>query len=93
MERIKETIKTVFSDWEGKNKEGAPGEIKDILKKVLAKNALVHVKLFNFRKGILSIKVDSSTWLYYLNLQKDDLLVKLREYLNTIKSIRFSLGD
>lgn len=93
MERINQTIRTVFGDWEGKNKEGAPAEIKDILKKVLAKNALAHVQSFYFRKGVLSIKVDSSTWLYYLNLQKEDLLVKLRKYLGTIKSMRFSLGD
>jgi len=93
MEQIKDTLKNIFNELQEKNKAGASSGLEGILKKVLAKNALRHVKLYNFRKGVLSIKVDSSTWLYYISLQKEDLLVKLRKNLEGLKDIRFSLGD
>jgi len=92
MEEIKNTIQRVFQEWHIKNKAGDSGELGKLLKKILAKKALKHVKLYNFRNGVLSIKVDSSTWAYYLSLQKEDLLGKLRSELTTIKEIRFSLG-
>lgn len=93
MESIKETLQGVFRNLEGRNKENLSDDIGGILKKILAKKAIQHVKLYNLRKGILSIKVDSSTWLYYLNLQKGDLLAKLRAESVIVKDIHFSLGD
>ncbi|MCU0651365.1 MAG: DUF721 domain-containing protein [Candidatus Omnitrophica bacterium] len=93
MEPIKNTIQQVFEGWQGKNKPVSSDEPGAWLKKTLAKKALSHVKLYNFRKGILSIKVDSSTWLYYLSVQKQDLLKKMQRESEAIKDIRFSLGD
>lgn len=93
MESIKEVLQNVFLNLEAGDKKISSDDIGGILKKIIAKKAVKHVKLYNFRKGILSIKVDSSTWLYYLNLQKRDLLAKLREKSETVKDIHFSLGD
>lgn len=93
MEHIKETVRAVFKGWHDKDKQGPSDEVAVVLKKVLAKKALEHVKLYNFRKGVLSIRVDSSTWLYYLNLQKEDILSKVRKGCAPVKDIRFSLGD
>jgi len=93
MEPIKNTIQQVFEGWQGKNKLAVADEPGAWLKKTLAKKALSHVKLYNFRKGVLSIKVDSSTWLYYLSVQKEDLLKKIRRESAAVKDIRFSLGD
>jgi len=93
MELIKETLINVFKDLEKKNKSGFSEGLENIFKKVLAKKAIKHVKLYNFRNGVLSIKVDSSSWLYYLNLQKAALLVKFQKETDLVKDIRFSLGD
>jgi len=93
MEHIKETVRAVFKEWHDKEKQGSCDEVAAALKKVLAKKALEHVKLYNFRKGVLSIRVDSSSWLYYLNLQKEDILNKLHRGCAPVKDIRFSLGD
>ena len=93
MEPIKNTIQQVFEEWQGKNKSAVSDDPGAWLKKTLAKKALLHVKLYNFRQGVLSIKLDSSAWLYYLSVQKHDLLKKIQRESKAVKDIRFSLGD
>jgi len=92
MEQIKDTIQAVFREWQAPDKQGSSQEPAALLKKVLAKKALKHVQLYNFRKGVLSVKVDSASWLYYLNLQKETLLAQLKKESTTIKDLRFLLG-
>ncbi len=74
----------------GKQSKDNPDEL---LKKALTKRQSQHIKFKYFRKGTLGITVDSSTWLYFLNLQKEDLLVKLSGKFTGIKDIRFSIGQ
>ncbi len=93
MEQIKNTIQQVLEALEKKKTGTDSDDPKSILKKVLAKKAFGHVKLYNFRKGILTVKVDSSVWVYYLNLQKEDLLKKISKETRDVKDIRFCLGD
>lgn len=92
MEQIKDTVWHLLEEMEKKKTFPATDEPQELLKKVLAKKAMRHVKLYNFRKGVLTVKVDSSVWLYYLNLQKEELLERLSKENNQIKDIRFSLG-
>lgn len=77
------------------NKKGGADESdpQDWLRKVLTKRELGHIKFQYLRKGILGIKVDSSSWLYSLNLKKEGLLNKLKKYSDQIKEIRLSIGD
>jgi len=93
MEKISETIQSVFKELV--NKKVADGGVKPEgwLKKVLTKKELGHIKLHYFRKGILGLSVDSSVWMYSLNLKKDSLLKKLKECSQEIKEIRFSIGE
>jgi len=93
MELIKETIKGVFEDLLTKQKETAQANPEDFLKKILTKKEFRHIRVKYFRKGILCINVDSSSWHYFLNLRKKDLLLKLRKDISEIKDIRFYLGD
>jgi hypothetical protein len=48
------------------------GPLKDdpeaLLEKALTKDELAHARLNYFKRGVLNIKVDSSTWLYHLSL-------------------------
>ena len=93
MEIIKDTVKNVMQAWEGKEKVSRKDNPEVLLKKVLSKKEWGHIKLNYFSKGILSINVDSSTWLYHLGLQKEDLLAKLRKKSEAIQDIRFRLGE
>jgi len=90
-----ETIKSVVADViDGlKTKKSVKGEPEFLLKRVLPKKELSHVKFRYLRKGVLGITVDSSGWLYQLNLQKPQLLVKLSKKSGAIKDIRFYIGD
>jgi len=64
-----------------------------LLKKALTKKELRHIKFHYFRKGMLGIKVDSSVWLYSMNLKKEKLISKLNSASTLgVKDIRFVLG-
>jgi len=93
MEKIKDTIELVIQDLlskkSGLNDEGPQAWIR----KVLTKKELGHIKLQYFRKGILGLSVDSSSWMYSLNLKKEALLSKLKKCSQDIKDIRFNIGD
>jgi hypothetical protein len=93
MEEIKETVKKLLGELKAKNTGLFTDDPENLLKKVLAKQAFEHIKLYTFRNGILNVSVDSSTWLYYLSLQKKELLKKMRGLTDKVKDIRFSLGE
>ncbi len=93
MERIKDTIKGIMEDWKVKKPKKSDDDPEGLLKKILSKRELAHIKLHYFKKGILGLNVDSSSWLYRLNLDKEGLLLKLNQKNNTIKDIRFRIGE
>lgn len=95
MEAIKDTVINVIKELSLKKTGGADkGDPEDKLKKSLTKKELQHIKIHYFRKGILGIKVDSSSWLYSLNLKKEKLLVKLNTSPPAgVKDIRFVIGE
>lgn len=92
MEAIKETIKNVMQSW-GQGKQAAVTDPEQLLKKILTKKELAHIKFSYFRAGILGINVDSSSWLYKFSLQKETLLEKLSKKISSIKDIRFRIGE
>lgn len=93
METIKDTVKNVLRAW--KTKKGKPCVYSPevLLKKLLTEKEIKHIKFNYFKKGILNIIVDSSSWLYQLSLNKDELLANLHKNLKNIKDIRFRLGE
>lgn len=92
-EIIKNTVMGVMESLAGK-KCGAPDDNPQAwLKKVLTKRQLEHIKLNNFKKGVLYINTNSSSWLYSLSLQKEGLLAKLGKISNSVKDIRIQFGD
>lgn len=93
MEKIKDTIELVIRDLctkQGGEKDDNP---QAWLRKVLTKKELGHIKVHYFRKGILGLIVDSSVWLYSVNLKKAQLLSQLKKYTPAIQEIRFNIGD
>lgn len=92
MESIKDTVASVMQGLAEKKGAGA-GFPEDAVKKVLTKKELTHIKVKYFKKGVLGIDVDSSVWLYALNLKKEALTKKLAAIESAIKDIRFRLGE
>jgi hypothetical protein len=93
MESIKDTIQNVFEELLHK-KTGSTGDgPEEWLKKALTKRELGHIKFHYFRKGVLGINVDSSGWLYSINLKKEPILKKLKTLSSQVKEIRLSIGD
>ena len=93
MEAIKDTLQTVFQDLTLKKKVGDK-EIPDgWLKKALTKKELEHIKFNYFKKGILGLSVDCSSWHYKFNLDKEKLLAKLKKYSKDLKDIHYRIGE
>ncbi len=93
MEAIKTLINGVIQKLEVKQKELEQEDPEIILKKFLTKSDLAHIKFNYFKRGVFSIKVDSSVRLYNLSLQKERLLAGLSKNLPAVKDIRFVLGE
>ncbi len=90
-----QTIKDVIADvLEGlKVKKESKDAPEQLLRRVLRKKEIEHTKFRYFHKGVLGITVDSSAWLYQLNLQKPKLLEKLSKKSREIKDIHFYIGE
>jgi hypothetical protein len=93
MERISDTIQSVIHGLTAKNQGQFKSHPEDWLKKALTKKELEHIKFNYFRKGILGIKVDSSSWLYRFSLDKTKILTKLIKSSDEIKDIHFRIGE
>jgi hypothetical protein len=94
MEAIKKTVKSVMEEWGKKGKGALSDEPWGLLEKALTKKELMHIKFKYSRGGILALNVDSSAWLYKLNLKKETLLAMLNnKKSNNLKDIRLYLGE
>jgi predicted nucleic acid-binding Zn ribbon protein len=91
MEAIKDIVSDLMRGIETRKSSRKNPEV--LLKKVLSKKELGHVKFRYLRSGTLGLTVDSSGWLYHLNLQKQELLSKLAKKSAGIKDIRFCIGE
>lgn len=87
MEHIKQTLQSVFKNIEKKG-SGQSAKAFRLFLSSLKKAERKHVKCTYLRQGILSVNVDSSAWLYQLNLKKGSLLNKLG-----LKDIRLRIGE
>jgi len=92
MELIKDTVQAVIKAWDEEIKAGR-GSPASLLKSILTKKELQHARVNYFKKGVLSVNVDSSGWLYHLGSKKEALLAKLRKQSGGIQDIRFYIGE
>lgn len=92
MEKIQDTVQIIMRSLEKKKNACAQDDVDAVLNKYLTKKEIGHIKHNHFAKGVLTIVVDSSAWLYQINLKKENLLVGLKEKNNQIKDLRFRLG-
>ena len=92
MERLKNTLDLVLQELAAKNPHALGVGPEEWLKKALTKE-LGHIKVKYFSKGILGINVDSSVWLYMLNLKKGELLAQGQKEFLGLKNINFRIGE
>jgi predicted nucleic acid-binding Zn ribbon protein len=90
MDSIRDIIPQVIENLSGKRPTSARN-IHEVWK-IVAKDGAEHSTVMNLNKGILLINVDSSAWLYQLNLQKTILLKNLKTEISEIKDIIFKVG-
>jgi len=93
MEIIKETILTVMQELSDKKSAPAKHNPQAWLENILTKKELRHIKVNYFKPGVLALLVDSSTWLYQLNLKKEQILESLRQDGHDVGDIRFYIGE
>ena len=86
MEHIKETLQGIIKDI-GAKKGSDAADVFRLFVNNLTRAKRKHVKCASLRSRVLTVNVDSSVWLYQLNLEKEKLLKKLG-----LKDIRFRIG-
>jgi hypothetical protein len=93
MERLKNTLDTMMRQL-GDQKNTFGGTDPQLwLKKALTKRELGHIRVKYFSKGILSLSVDSSAWLYILSLKKEAILETLKQVNPEVKNIILRIGE
>ena len=80
---------------QGLGKEGAKQEkISSLWQRAVGEKRASHTKVSTFEGGTLTVLVDSSSQLYELSLEKDEILQKLRREFGEKKvgDVRFQIG-
>ena len=93
-----EDIRGILNKVIEKIEKQGPGKKEKILQAwqgVAGEKASGHTRPVNIRRNVLTIEVDSSTWLYELSLKKRSILKDIKKELTQykIKDIRFRMGD
>ena len=74
---------------------GQREEIVQAWQNAIEPKAISHTRPVAIKKNILTIEVDSSTWLYFLSLKKKNILESMKKALGKgkIEDIRFRMGE
>ena len=74
---------------------GSIEEVVQAWQNAIEAKAIFHTKPVAIKKNILTIEVDSSTWLYFLSLKKKTILKNMEKTLGKgkIEDIRFRIGE
>jgi len=88
MEHIRCTTERVLRDWSQRGCLYKDKMIMDGLRRILTKKEQRHITYHSLKKnGVITLGVDSSVWLYLLNLKKRQLLKSLNQILGSNKEI------
>ena len=93
-----EDIKDILSKLITKIQRRGPGtkeKISNAWQRAAGEKAEPHSRPVTIKRKILTVEVDSSTWIYALNLKKKNILDYLKKELgeDKIKDVRFRMGD
>ena len=96
--RKPEDIKGIVGKVIGKIEKQGPGKKEKVVaswKRAAGERAASHSRPVSIKQQVLTIEVDSSTWLYTLNLKRASILKDIKNALREYKveDIRFRIGD
>ena len=92
MDQIKSVIKDVVAQLSS-GKKTPQAQILKAWPGCAGSKAFKHTKIIKFDKGVLLVNVDSSAWLFQMNLKRKALLEKLNSATKELKEIRFRTGS
>ena len=81
MEHIRITTKKLIKDWKGKRHISKEKSLRGDLRQIFTKQEQRHIKYYSVKDSRVTLGVDSSAWLYMLNLKKRQLLQSLNQIL------------
>ena len=81
MEHIKVTTEKIIKDWQGIKHPQPERLLKEALKKNFTKQEQRHIRSYAFKPSGVILNIDSSAWLYQLNLKKEKLSRDLNQCL------------
>jgi hypothetical protein len=87
MQTLKEAMAEVLKDLRSREVNDQAKIFKAFEKK-LGKQERRHIKCTSFSRGVLTVNVDSSAWLYQLNQRKEELMNHLG-----ISNIKLRIAD
>ncbi len=93
MDTIKNAVAHLMRSLQEKSAVASRDNPEELLKEVFSKKELEHVRVNYLKQGVLHLKVDSSSWLYYFNLHKKEAIAAAGKKSTQIKDIRFRLGE
>ena len=87
---ISQVIKKLDAETHGQKEE-----IRQAWQNAIEPKAISHTKPAAIKKNVLTIEVDSSTWLYILSLKKKNILESMKKTLGKgkVEDIRFRIGE
>ena len=91
---ISEVLKSVFTELENR-KLSSQEEIEGLWKSLVGEMGFKHSRPATIKKNILTVRVDSSTWMQELSMRKRQLLKGLKRDLgkDRISEIQFRIGE
>jgi len=94
MRSIDSVVKNVIKSLSGRGRVSEE-EVNGAWEAAAGRKAAGHTKPVSIKKGVLTVNVDGSGWLYELTIKKKELLKKLEGKVRgkTIKGIRFRIGE
>jgi predicted nucleic acid-binding Zn ribbon protein len=87
-------LKNIISGLGGKGRM-TEEEMAAAWRKAAGRKAAARTKVVSFRKSVLTVNADDSSWLYELTMKKREILKKLGGKLagKKLKDIRFRIGE
>ncbi len=92
--KINRIVDNLLEKWQT-NKVKKGQDVREAWAKALGEDAKGHTQPISFKKGILMIAVENSTWLYKLTFEKREIVEKFnKNYCGRQKAedIRFRVG-
>jgi hypothetical protein len=83
MESIRSTTQKLIRDWSAQSRGKGEDIIKNGLRRFLSRQEQRHITRYFLKDARMIINVDSSAWLYQLNLKKGQFLKYLNQALES----------